>query len=149
MRPLDSQVVTQQSLSVPGQSVCQTVVIRVPEGWDQDFGLRLASSVTPSAKQLKGVLQGEQFLRRTCTSGRNGRRIWRPFAAALCSLHTHARQRPNSNPRPPHRRQVRAQRGVWRPIGTSRATLSDAKLGPRLRALWILVAKNLLTLGIR
>jgi hypothetical protein len=34
MRPLDSQVVTQQSLSVPGQSVCQTVVIRVPEGWD-------------------------------------------------------------------------------------------------------------------
>jgi hypothetical protein len=67
----------------------------------QDFGLTLASPITPSAKQLKGVLQGEQFLRRSCTSGRNGRRIWRPFAAALCSLHTHARQRPNSNPRPP------------------------------------------------
>src|ERR1700733_7520137 len=72
----------------------------------QDFRLTIASAVTPPEKQLKGVLQGEQFLQRTCTSGRNGRPIWHPFAAALCSLHTHARQRPNSNPPPPRRRQV-------------------------------------------
>jgi hypothetical protein len=81
-----------------------------------------------SAKRLKGALQGEQFLRKPLHLGAESGILLPPLSApstptldrGIIPL-----------PAPPRRRQVRAQCGVWRPIGTAGPTPSDAKLAHR------------------